>query len=172
MIITGQCRMCGKSLEARCSDEYRNDPYKLLPMLTCNRCYDFRDDIRSAEQAIADVLVKINALRTASHRTGRQIDALDEKRQQDLLARQVARFTNVLARFHGVNLEVDPGLIENLWRLPQRGAELLSDYRRMPMFCRTYSDAGKPETKLYDLTTTMCNIQQACRQVGSGSWRR
>jgi hypothetical protein len=43
--IEGRCKVCGKVLALRVHQDYDpiSDPAKLLPMATCDRCYDFRD---------------------------------------------------------------------------------------------------------------------------------
>ncbi len=38
-----KCKICGQPGIAKVDSSYSGDPMKLLPMFTCNRCYDLRD---------------------------------------------------------------------------------------------------------------------------------
>lgn len=49
MTLTAKCKMCGKPLTLECDDSYQadHDPFKLIPLATCNRCADYRIERRA-----------------------------------------------------------------------------------------------------------------------------
>lgn len=46
------CKICHKPLVIQVADDYVGDPLKILPMATCNRCYDLRERRIRLEEAL------------------------------------------------------------------------------------------------------------------------
>lgn len=57
------CKFCKKPLVISVDDNYAQvgDPFKILPMATCNRCEDMREKKRTLEEAIAKVCFQLKA---------------------------------------------------------------------------------------------------------------
>jgi hypothetical protein len=61
------CKMCGRELSVKVDPGYADlgDPYSLLPLATCNRCYDYRDSRRKVLTDLLKLctrLIEANAL--------------------------------------------------------------------------------------------------------------
>ncbi len=54
MNVEAKCKFCGKALTLTIDDDYAalGDPYKLIPLASCNRCATFREDRRRVMEQI------------------------------------------------------------------------------------------------------------------------
>lgn len=51
--VQGSCRVCRKVLVLKIADDYDSDALKIVPMATCDECYDIIADIRTCRNSIA-----------------------------------------------------------------------------------------------------------------------
>lgn len=122
MIIQAKCKICGKELSLKIDDTYAKmrDPYKLVPMATCNACYDARFHRKTLEQRIGRICARF-------------IGVSDKKRQSLLeqwqrpLELWMDKYTQLLcAQYHKRSIVCDESVWRSLLEHPEVWGKILN----------------------------------------------
>jgi hypothetical protein len=112
--------MCGRILVVEVDQLYDHDPIKLIPMATCNRCYDYRTARVALEESIARVCGLVAAAIYSHHDTSKLHSKLVE------LTRKLAA---CVCDFHLVADQWDVAFPDMLSEKPSSCNIVMRDYR-------------------------------------------
>lgn len=125
MMIKATCKVCRRALEVECDDRYLKlgDPQNLIPMLTCNDCYDRRELRSKATEAIVRLCGWLASMDLESRRS----DKLRSKVKQ--VAQAYCRM--IAAWHHASGMVWDDTIVEALIEQPRDLSGILNRCWRM-----------------------------------------
>lgn len=128
MIHHVHCKFCGSDCEVEqhedCPDEWAD---KLLPMVACNRCADFRSNLTShgsdVHKACASYIQVLNSNK------GTQEKEQQMRRTLEIMTRRIADTTCRFYRLEPAVWDID--FVQQIMEKPEKSWAIISTYIRM-----------------------------------------
>jgi hypothetical protein len=120
------CKVCRKPFYVQVDESYdiTGDPKKLLPMSTCNRCYDY---VFSRRKAIELIFKKCSEFHSA--KAGRNIDPEIERKFHTSISNYASRFCDITEAYHRrKEPEIRSGLADDLIANPNQCDDVIKAY--------------------------------------------
>lgn len=125
MSLLAKCRVCGKALVLRCTEQQCQDAETmgLLPLVVCNRCHDLHSREKKIETWISELCFTLSRDRPSESKVS-QI--------RDGLRMAFRKYAMVQAEFHGLEeMIIEDAMIEALTEQPEKWWITLMKYREL-----------------------------------------
>ena len=125
MKVPAKCKICSKPLVLEIDDDYAEvgDPNNLIPMATCNKCFDIREDILKYQKFILNWCSRVMTV----PQKGRQ-QKLETCRQA--IYSSSKKFCAAVARSHNANSDLwSVDIVDLLVDNPDRAGAILGKFR-------------------------------------------
>lgn len=122
-----KCKVCGVAIEVvvACSYNVEHDPLKLLPLSTCNRCFDY---ITKTKRQVHQMFKACDKL--VATRRGTKPEKLFEAEQKifETLARITKDYATTVAAYYDCNFWWSEEFPQFFMTQPERAGDVLSNY--------------------------------------------
>jgi hypothetical protein len=115
------CKFCHKPITIEISDEYEvnNDPLKILPLASCNRCADIRVERRRLEDK-----VRVTAMTLAM--AGKHRTAEVAAKTRTVIEKLLKDYANLICRWHYLSgMTWDDAAVDTVMEHPDKWPDVL-----------------------------------------------
>ena len=122
-----ECKFCKKPITIEISQSYfgLNDPFKLLPLASCNKCSDLRVERIGIENSVKRVAMIL-------HLAGRNRSSEMVSRSRDSFIKLTQKYANLIARWNGMDGGAwDVEGVELLLDKPDHWSKILGEFWKM-----------------------------------------